>query len=30
MRRADEAVRQKWDLYEVMATRGEHPETNHG
>jgi pyruvate-ferredoxin/flavodoxin oxidoreductase len=25
MRRAQEAVRQKWDLYEIMATRGEHP-----
>ena len=25
MRRAQEAVRQKWDLYETMATRGEHP-----
>jgi pyruvate-ferredoxin/flavodoxin oxidoreductase len=25
MRRAEQAVRQKWDLYEVMATRGEHP-----
>jgi dihydroorotate dehydrogenase len=25
MRRAEAAIRQKWDLYEVMATAGEHP-----
>ncbi len=25
MRRAEAAIRQKWDLYEVMATTGEHP-----
>jgi pyruvate-ferredoxin/flavodoxin oxidoreductase len=25
MRRAEAAIRQKWDLYEVMATGGEHP-----
>ncbi len=26
MQRADSALKQKWDLYEVMATRGEHPD----
>ena len=25
MARAEAAIRQKWDLYEVMATTGEHP-----
>ncbi|HEX6144210.1 MAG TPA: hypothetical protein VFZ01_15945, partial [Geminicoccaceae bacterium] len=25
MRRAEAHIRQKWDLYEVMATTGEHP-----
>jgi pyruvate-ferredoxin/flavodoxin oxidoreductase len=25
MRRAEAAIRRKWDLYEVMATTGEHP-----
>ncbi|HSA82263.1 MAG TPA: 2-oxoacid:acceptor oxidoreductase family protein, partial [Geminicoccaceae bacterium] len=25
MERAEAAIRQKWDLYEVMATTGEHP-----
>jgi pyruvate-ferredoxin/flavodoxin oxidoreductase len=25
MARAEAAIRQKWDLYEVMATSGEHP-----
>jgi pyruvate-ferredoxin/flavodoxin oxidoreductase len=25
MRHAEAAIRQKWDLYEVMATTGEHP-----
>ncbi len=26
MRRAEAALARKWDLYEVMATRGEHPD----
>ena len=25
MARAEAAIRQKWDLYEVMASAGEHP-----
>jgi hypothetical protein len=25
MARAEALIRQKWDLYEVMATTGEHP-----
>jgi hypothetical protein len=25
MARAEAYIRQKWDLYEVMATSGEHP-----
>ena len=25
MQRAEAYVRRKWDLYEVMATSGEHP-----
>jgi pyruvate-ferredoxin/flavodoxin oxidoreductase len=30
MARAEAAIRQKWDLYEVMATTGEHPDGAEG
>jgi pyruvate-ferredoxin/flavodoxin oxidoreductase len=30
MSRAEAAIKQKWDLYEVMATSGEHPDATEG